>query len=266
MTATDSTADGDRIHTSLADGVVTLTLHRPEVRNALDKKTWLDLSAALSKTAEDSNVRAIVITGGDKFFSAGGDIDSMPRPGPVVTSPSERLTVAHRVLQQIADHPAPVIAAVERHAIGAAWGLVLGCDLVVAGEGAFFQAPFALRGLVADSGTAWHLPSRIGYQRAMRYLLAAERMPAPLAHDLGLVSAISADGQSTGDAVAMALELASGPSESNALTKSLARRSTSLPLSDYLELERITFALGAHGRNAKEGLDAFIERREPRYQ
>lgn len=263
MQASDDTPH--RVAVYRADGVVTLQLSRPAVRNALDKVTWLELSAALSTAADDGSVRALVLTGGDSFFSAGGDVDSMPRPGPDITSPSERLSVAHTVLRQIAEHPAPVIAAVERYAIGAAWGLVLGCDLVVAGTGAFFQAPFAMRGLVADSATAWHLPNRIGYQRSMRYLLTGERMSAESAYQLGLVSHVAPDGEATSTATTLAHSLASGPSESNALTKSLARRSAAVHLADYLELERLAFALAAHGRNAREGLDAFTERREPRY-
>lgn len=255
-----------RVSLEQSKGITTLRLDRPEARNALDLQTWTELSDALAICGSDQSLRVIVLTGGGTSFSAGGDLSSMPSPGPRLTTPVERLSVAHQVVLQLADMEVPVVAAVERYAVGAAWGLALACDLVVAGEQAFFQAPFARRGLVADTGTGWHLARRIGYQRAMRYLWLAERMTAQTAYELGLVSHLAPDGEVTAEALRIAAVLAGGPGESNALTKSLARRSASLGLRDYLEAERIAFALAAHGNDAQEGLSAFIERREPSFR
>lgn len=240
--------------------VAVITINRPEVRNAFDLQTYRAVSQALSEV-RDSDFRAVVLTGGSYCFSAGGDVTTMVGSAGRVTAPVQRLAVAHEVIRGIRSLDQPVIAAVERYALGVAWGVVLACDLVVSGRSAFFQAPFALRGFVADGGTAWHLPLRIGYQRAMRYLLLSERMASTQACDLGLVSHVVDDGEATTYAVELATVLASGPDESNALTKSLAVRSQEMGLDDFLEAERIAVALGAHGRNADEGRRAFKEGR-----
>jgi 2-(1,2-epoxy-1,2-dihydrophenyl)acetyl-CoA isomerase len=254
-----------KIEVAIQGPVATITLRRPEVRNAFDQEMWQGLLASLRDVRRDARIRAVVLTGGDSFFSAGGDVSSMKGSGGSLTEPVERLAIAHEVLREIAASDAPVIAAVEKYALGVAWGLVLGCDLVVAGRSAFFQAPFALRGLVADAATAWSLPRRLGQQRAMRYLLLAERMSVEAAHVVGLVSHVVDDGKGTATAAELAGELARGPRESNALTKSLARRSESLDLEAFLEAERIAVALGAHGDDAAEGRIAFTEKRPPEF-
>lgn len=261
----EATLPTDKAHVLVdnRDGVVTLQFDRPDVRNALDLQTWAELGDALTNAADDPQARAIVLSGGDTSFSAGGDLNSMPRPGRRLMAPADRLTAAHSVLTKIAAIRVPVVAAVERYGIGAAWSLALACDLVVAGEQAFFQAPFASRGLIADSGAGWHLSRRLGHQRAARYLLLGERMTAQTAYELGLVSHLTTDGVVTAKARTLAGILADGPGESNALTKSLIRRAGSLTLADYLETERVAFALAAHGRDAHEGLTAFFEKREP---
>ena len=254
-----------KVRLESADRVATIRIDRPEVRNAFDLQTWRELSEAFTAVRHDTSLRAVVLTGGDSFFSAGGDMSTMQGPLRGLTAPVERLSLAHDVIRGIATLAVPVIAAVEKYAIGVAWGLVLSCDLVVAGESAFFQAPFAMRGLVADAGTAWSLPRRLGHQRAMRYLLLSERMPTVEAYELGLVSHLAEDGRATSTAVEVARRLAGGPSESNALTKSLVSRSGSLDLQGFLEAERVAVALGAHGKNAIEGRAAFTERRTPEF-
>ena len=254
-----------KIEVTTEGRVATITLHRPDVRNAFDREMWQGLLTSLRDVRHDARIRAVVLSGGGSFFSAGGDVSSMQGAGGTLTGPVERLTIAHEVLREIAASDAPVIAAVEKYALGAAWGLVLGCDLVVAGRSAFFQAPFALRGLVADAATAWSLPRRLGRLQAMRYLLLAEQMPVEEAHAAGLVSHVVDDGKANAAAKELAEKLSHGPSESNALTKSLARRSESLDFEAFLEAERIAVALGAHGDDAAEGRTAFIEKRPPEF-
>lgn len=245
-----------------SDQVATIRLDRPEVRNALDELAWHELLDAVRAVGRE-DVRAVVLTGGDSFFSAGGDVRSMPGPESHLMAPAQRLAAGHEVIRGLVAMNAPVIAAVERYALGAAWGLVLACDLVVAGRAAFFQSPFALRGLVADAGIAWQLPKALGHQRAMRYLLLAERLPAPEALELGLVSHLVPDGEATSSALEIAARLALGPGESNALTKSLAHRGQGTELTGFLREELVAVALAGHGRDAAEGRAAFVEKRNP---
>ncbi|MFF5990710.1 enoyl-CoA hydratase/isomerase family protein [Prauserella flavalba] len=256
--------EGQAVHWSVQEGIATVTLNRPHVRNALDDQSWAGLRAAVSECGEQG-VRAMVLTGGDSFFSAGGDVSSMADPGERLTGAAERIQRAHGVFGLLSTAEFPVVAAVERYAIGVAWGLVLACDLVVAAKDAFFQAPFALRGLVADGATAWALPRAAGRHRAMRYLLLGERMPAPDAFEFGLVTELAEPGTATDVAHGFATRLAAGPSESNALTKSLVRQGGSVPPEAFLEAERLAVALAGHGRDSAEGRAAFLEKREPTF-
>ncbi|MFC4000090.1 enoyl-CoA hydratase/isomerase family protein [Prauserella oleivorans] len=249
---------------AVTDGIGTVTLDRPDVRNALDDESWTLLADAVAELRAE-HARAMVLTGGDRFFSSGGDVSSMGGAGGRVAAAADRLQRGHHVFRQLAAAEFPVVAAVERYAIGVAWGLALACDLVVAARDAFFQAPFALRGLVADGASAWTLPRTAGRHRAARYLLLAERMPATEAYDLGLVTELAEPGSATAVATELARRLAAGPADATALTKSLIRQGENVPLEAFLEAERLAVALAGHSNDAAEGRAAFREKREPRF-
>lgn len=247
----------------VAAGVTTLRLHRPHRRNALDHAVLEQLATGL-REAEQGGQAAVVLTGGDAYFSSGGDIGSMPTSGDGLFGAASRLALVHEVIEMITRSDVVVVAAVEGYAVGAAWGLVLACDLVVAAEDAYFAAPFAARGLAADGGTAYHLPLRLGPQRAAKHLLLGERLTARAAADAGLVSELAPPGTATGQAVAIAHRLALGPRESNALTKRL-QAATRADLGEFLATERMAVSLAGHGGDAAEGRAAFTDRREPRF-
>ncbi|WP_024805840.1 enoyl-CoA hydratase/isomerase family protein [Nocardia sp. BMG51109] len=244
-------------------GVTVLRLDRPHRRNALDAQTAELLRAGLAGAARRRDA-AVVITGGDDFFSSGGDVESMPGPDGGVFGPAERLTLIHDLVLAMIGADQVIIAAVERYAIGAAWGLVLACDLVVVGENAYFKAPFAARGMTADAGTAYHLPRRLGQQRAAAHLFLGEPLTARDARTAGLVTETVAPGSATSRAVELATTLAAGPTQSNAITKSLLARDRA-DLAQFLASERTAMALAGHGPNAREGRNAFLERREPHF-
>lgn len=246
------------------DGVAVVTIDRPEVCNALDWDAWQALADAFVHLDRDE-VRAAVLTGGDERFSAGGDVKTMGAVGGRVTGTAARVRLAQRAVRGIVACRAPVIASVEGFALGAAWGLVLACDLVVASRDAFFAAPFAQRALVADAGLGWSLPRRLGQQRAARLLLLGERLPAEEAHTLGLVTHLADPGQALPDSLEVAGHLAAGPADSIALTKSLLHRGGHLSLDTYLDEEHLACALNGHGRDAAESRAAFLEKRAPRF-
>ncbi|MEQ3552999.1 enoyl-CoA hydratase/isomerase family protein [Pseudonocardia nematodicida] len=247
----------------VAPGVTTLRLHRPHRRNALDIAT-LDLLLAALRDAERRGDAAVVLTGGDAYFSSGGDVGSMPTAADGLFGAASRLARAHEVIETIGRSDLVVVAAVEGYAVGVAWGLVLACDLVVAADDAFFAAPFAARGLTADGGTAYHLPRLLGPQRAARHLLLGERLGAVDAAGAGMVSELVPPGTATVRARATADRLAAGPRESNALTKRLTAH-TRAELPAFLAAERTAVALAGHGRDAAEGRAAFAAKREPRF-
>jgi 2-(1,2-epoxy-1,2-dihydrophenyl)acetyl-CoA isomerase len=248
------------------DGVAVVTLHRPEVRNALDWETWESLGRLLTDLDRD-DVRAVVLTGGDRWFSAGGDVASMgSNPGGGVTAPAARLRMGHRVVRALVGSRAPVVAAVEGFAVGAAWGLVAACDLVVSSREAFFAAPFAQRALVADAGLAWALSRHVGHQRAAELLFLGERLPAVRAHELGLVNRLVEPGGAVQEALTLARRLAAGPPDAIQLTKALLCRAPALSLDTFLDEEHVHVALNGHSSDVAEGRQAFLDKRPPRFR
>lgn len=246
------------------DDVLELRLDRPHRRNALDHQLLDELLHALA--TEAPRARAIVLTGGDQHFSSGGDVGSMPGPADGLFGPSARLSLIHRAVREIRAASAPTVAAVDGYAIGAAWGLVLGCDVVVAAEDAFFLAPFARRGLAADGGVAWHLTRALGRQGAARHLLLGDRLSAPAAHDAGLVTRTCPSGTATSTALDLAADLAAGPLESAAVTRWMCDVAETDGLDAFLREERVGVSLAGHGRDAAEGHAAFAERRDAVYR
>ncbi|MFD2090736.1 enoyl-CoA hydratase/isomerase family protein [Blastococcus deserti] len=254
------------VRTRVDGGVAVVTLDRPEVRNALDWAAWEALGRAVEECDRD-DVRAVVLTGGDRWFSAGGDVSSMGQGADGgVAAPAARVRVAHRAVRALTRCRVPVVAAVEGFAVGAAWGLVLACDLVVASREAFFAAPFNERGLVADAGLAWSLPRHLGHQRAAELLLLGERLPAPRAHELGLVTRLAEPGQAGNQALALAARLAAGPADAVRLTKGLLNRAPTSSLDAFLDDEYVHVALNGHSPDVAEGRQAFLDKRPPRFR
>ncbi|MDP9460528.1 MAG: enoyl-CoA hydratase-related protein, partial [Actinomycetota bacterium] len=169
-------------------------------------------------------------------------------------------------VRALRDCPAPVIASVEGFAVGAAWGLVLACDLVVASREAFFAAPFAQRALVADAGLAWSLARNVGHQRAAELLLLGERLPAVAAHEQGLVTRLVEPGQAREHALDLARRLAEGPADAIRLTKALLCRAPSVALDAFLDEEYVHVALNGHSPDVTEGRQAFLDKRPPRFR
>jgi len=247
------------------DGVAVVTLDRPEVRNSLDWDAWESLGRLVAELDRD-DVRAVVLTGGDRWFSAGGDVATMGSYGDAVTSPAARVRLAQRAVGALAGCRAPVVASVEGFAVGAAWGLVLACDLVVCSREAFFAAPFSQRALVADAGLAWWLSRRIGHLRAAELLLVGERLSAEAALQLGLVSRLVPPGEARRHALELAGQLAAGPADAVRLNKALLRRAPGLSLDAFLDEEYLHVALNGHSPDVSEGRQAFLDKRPPRWR
>jgi 2-(1,2-epoxy-1,2-dihydrophenyl)acetyl-CoA isomerase len=249
----------------LDGGVAVIRIDRPKVRNALDAEAWQQLAGQLHALGRDE-VRVVVLTGGPNGFSAGGDVRSMGAQGDRVDAPAWRVRLAQRAVHAIAATRVPVVASVEGYAVGAAWGLVLACDVVVASSDAFFAAPFVQRGLVADAGLAWALSRHVGHQRAAEILLLGERLPAAVARENGLVTRVVDPGTADEHALELAGQLAGGPVDALMLTKALLRRAPALPLEAFLEDEAALVALNGHSPDVSEGRQAFLEKRSPRFR
>lgn len=250
--------------TDPADGVAVLTVTRPEVRNALARQSWIEFRHAAEDIAADPRVRAVVLTGGDSCFSAGGDIRAMTSSGTGVLAPVERLSVAHLAIRSLHALPQPLIAAVEGYAVGAGWSLALTSDLVIVARNVFFQASFLDRALVADCGLAGIMARQVGRVKTMDLLLTRRRVTAEEAARLNLVSRVVEPGQAVATAVSQATEIAALPSDAVRLTKQLVR-SAAGAVDELLEAEVASWALAWCSPDATEARQAFLEKRSPRF-
>ncbi len=244
------------------DGAVrTLTLNRPDVRNAIDIPLRIELAEAITAAAEDASVRAIVLTGAGRAFCSGGDIATMRRMS--VDEATERAELAQRVIRAIWRTDKPVIAAVEGAAFGAGTALAVACDRVVAARDARFATTFTNVGLAGDMGIFASLPRRVGPAKAAQMLLLPEPIDGDTALAWGLVDALAEPGCALAGAVADAQRLAAGPGQAYGVIKALTAVSTSLEPLEVLELEARHQALLFGSDDFAEGIAAFHEKRRP---
>ncbi len=244
---------------TLPGNVLLLRLDRPARRNALTKQLVLDIAAALDGAAADANIRAVILTGDDRAFSAGADIHEVNERGIAAILDEERLA-AWRAIEAF---PKPLIAAVRGFAFGAGNELAMLCDLVVAGEGASFGQPeVKIGGLAGDGGTQ-RLPKLVGRQLAAKMLLTGAPISAREAMALGLVCDVVADDRVIETALALATRIAENAPLSVALTKVLIRRAEDGDLADGLRCEREALLRVFQSDDRIEGMRAFAEKRSP---
>jgi len=244
------------------DGVAVVCLNRPQATNALS----LSLQAALSQTFQelsaDASVRCIVLTGGDKVFAAGGDIKSMDDCGPIEIM--KRHT--ERVWAPIENCPKPIIAAVCGYAFGGGAELAMHCDIIIAGKGASFAQPEIRIGIMPGIGGTQRLVRAVGKFQAMRILLTGKPVSAEEAYAMGLVSLVCTDDQVIPEALKMARLIANMPPLAVAQIKEVVIAGMDASLDAALMLERKANQLLFATQDQKEGMNAFIEKRQPRFK
>lgn len=259
-----------------AGAVLTLTLDRPEVHNALDWRTREALVAALAEASADLAVRAVLLTGaGDRAFCTGADL-RVPLPAP--PKPEEApdraqgdvargiATGWQRVVTAVLDCDKPVVAAVNGTAAGAGMHLALACDLVVMADTAKLVPVFVRRGIAPDAAGAYLLTRLVGPHVAKRLYLLGEDVPAAEALRLGLVGRVVAAAELAAAAAALAQRLAAGPTRTLAVTKRLVNHALDTDRDAALNEEAWGQELVLTTDDAQEGLRAFAERRDPRFR
>jgi len=245
------------------DGVLVLTLNRPEKLNAITGELLDALYAALKEGEEDREVRALLLTGAGRAFSAGQDLTEFGDRKPDYEAHLRRY---NRVVEAMAGLEKPLVVAVNGAAAGAGMSLALWGDLRLAAVGASFTTAFVRIGLVPDSGLSFLLPRLVGLAKAQELLLLSPRLSAEEALALGLVHRVVPAEKLMEEALSLAKELAQGPTRAYALTKKLLLETYRLSLTEALALEAVLQGQAGQTQDHEEGVRAFREKRPPRFQ
>ncbi len=251
----------DTLHIARAAGVVTVTLDRPDRKNALTHREWSRLHEVFAEVAERPDDRVLVLTGAGGEFCSGADVSAL---GDDERSSLEAMRAVGRTATALFHLPKPTIAKVDGVAVGAGCNLALACDLVVASERARFSEIFARRGLSLDFAGSWLLPRIVGLQRAKQLAYFADIVDAATASRLGLVTEVVAAGELDTFVERWAARLAAGPAVALSLTKALLNAS-SASIDEAVDAEAVAQAHNLGGPEAAEALRAFRERREPHF-
>lgn len=256
----------DWLRLDLDGYTLTVTLNRPERRNAVAWGQIAQIGTVLDRAAADERVRAVVITGEGVAFSAGGDVKDQASRRSWGTI--ERLRHAEPMIasiQAVWDFPKPLIAAVNGVAAGAGVGMALLCDMRLASTEARLGFAFVRVGLGPDYGVSYTLPRTIGPGHAARLLYSGAYVDAQEALSLGLVDSVHAPERLLPDALALAAEIAQRAPFGVRLAKASLRRSASADLATTLRTEIQAQFLATSTDDHREGTEAFAEKREPRF-
>lgn len=246
-----------------SQGVMTVTLRRPESLNALNAQMRRELLRALKAAARDEAVRAVVLTGEGRAFCAGADL----RGGATEREFRRVLTDEyHPLIRALRELPKPVIAAVNGVAAGAGVSLALAADVVIAADDARFVLAFTRIGLIPDSGLTRTLVRALGRHRATELILGAEPMSAAEAAAAGLVSEVVPAAELPAAAERRATALASGPTRAIGLAKRAINAAEDDTLPESLAREAALQELAGRTEDHAEGIAAFTEKREPRFR
>jgi 2-(1,2-epoxy-1,2-dihydrophenyl)acetyl-CoA isomerase len=247
-----------------AGSIATVTLNRPQARNAIDFTMRNELVGALDELEADAGVRVVVLTGAGGHFSAGGDVKTMGKRHTAAEGRS-RVETINRFITRLFNFPKPTVAMVDGYAVGAGCNIALACDLVIASDRARFGQVFARIGLVPDGGGTWLLPRLVGLAKAKELVFSADIIEASEALRIGLVNRVVAAADLESTTRDLAGRIAGGPPEALSLAKTLLNRSESTDLAGALELEALAQGHAITSEDHAEGVKAFLEKRPPKF-
>ena len=253
---------GEVVESSLDGHVALLRLNRPEARNALSPELMERLATELERLDPDPEVRCVVIAGSDAVFAAGADIRAMSE-----RSFAEALYhPAAEFWRRLARVKTPLIAAVSGYALGGGCELALACDMIVASDTAKFGQPEINLGIIPGGGGTQRLARVLGKQRAMEYVLTGERFDAAEGLQMGIVNRVVEEGRWLEQAVALAHTVAERPPIATRLAKQAVLAAEETALSAGLDSERRLYELAMATEDRVEGMQAFLEKREPEFK
>lgn len=239
-----------------SDGILQITMNRPEKKNALTMAMYEAMTAAMAEAAAASAVRVIVIAGNEACFTAGNDLgDFLNNP------PAGHDSPVFRFLQALVGAEKPVMAVVHGPAVGIGTTMLLHCDLVYASASARFQLPFVSLGLSPEAASSLLMPMLVGQRRAAELLLLGDSIDADAALQWGLVNAVRSDRELDGFARRKAEQLAAQPPSAVQLSKALMKRAMRPAIEETMAEEGRHFMARLRSPEAREAMQAFFERR-----
>jgi 2-(1,2-epoxy-1,2-dihydrophenyl)acetyl-CoA isomerase len=267
--------------TALDDGILTITLNRPHRLNAFTAQMHHLMLDALRDAARDPGVRVIVVTGAGRGFCAGYDIAEGGRPAPgdeiaakwaddpkwlSVENIAARLREDAEIPYLLHTMPKVTIAAIRGPAAGSGLCLAAACDLRIASDTAIFKTAFSSLGRCGDPGGSYYISKLIGASRTREFYLLDEKMDAAAAKEVGLVNRVVADAELDGAVAALAAKLAHGPSAAYGYIKQNINFAETATLPEVLVSEALANARASQTHDAKEAVQAFLEKRPPKFQ
>ena len=268
MTAIDTGTE--QLLADLTDRVLTITLNRPEARNAMSRELMGALRKVVADYGEHPDVGALVLTGAGTAFSSGGDVKRMAGAQPTEETAEEKFRVMQARHQEsagaIAKLSIPTIAAIPGPAAGAGMAMALSCDIRIASENAFLTTGYARVGLSGDYGAAWLLTRAIGPGRARALMLTSERVQAKEALEIGLVHKVVPSEELMSATLDMAKPLANGPSVAYGYIKQNLDEALWIDHETAIDREAERMLRTQSTADHKEAARAFVEKRAPKFQ
>jgi len=255
----------DTVLRETSDGVLTLTLNRPEALNSFTVEMKEALLAALKDASRDKEVRAIVLTGAGRAFSAGQDLKE--RHGPDVADLGTELRLRYNpIILAMRRLEKPIVGAINGVAAGAGISVAMACDIILAADNATFIEAFTRVGLVPDTGSTWFLPRLVGQAKAAEMMFTAEPIDATTAASLGLINRVVPADKLAEEAHTLAAKLAKSAPLALALTKRALNRSFEMNLEQALDYEAQLQSVAGRSADHKEGVAAFVEKRPANFK
>src|SRR5437879_642002 len=244
--------------------IATITLNRPEARNALDFAMRRELLTALDEIEANPAARVVILTGAGGHFCAGGDVKNM-RQRHTAAEGQARVELLNRAVLRLVNFPLPTIAMVDGYAVGAGSNLALCCDLIVASDRAQFGELFCKIGLAVDGGGTWLLPRLVGMARAKELIFTGGVFVAAEALRIGLVNRVVHAADLAATTRELAEKIAAGPPLALRLDKQALNRAASSDLAAALEVEALSQGLAIASDDHREGVAAFFDKRPPKF-
>lgn len=249
----------------VADQVATITLDRPEKKNAMSWTMFGEIKEAFERAAFDPDIRCVVVTGAGGAFCTGADLTD---PANMVGSPlemRERMETIHEIVRVFLVCPKPTIARVEGIAAGAGCNIALGCDFVIASRTASFAELFVKRGLVVDFGGTWALARGLGLHKAKELAMLGETFGAEEADRLGLLYRLCEPDELDAEVKELTSKLCLLPPKALAMIKDNLNRAYERSLDENLRAESLGQTLAFASEDMQEAIRAWVEKREPRF-